>query len=287
MTPLSTRRCCVLLASVLAAACRRPDPPAPRRPPDAPARLDAGVDAGVNPAVARMTLPDAAAPDRPAEDVPPRSPLDLFALGGVALLRPGSTVALRVERSRVGDPRVTDVTRAATFRVEPATTGRVDPAGVFHGLAVGRAEVIAAERGDEARTIVEVSSELPAGVTAIPTARVSDGRVVHSVRFGALPDGTVMLEVQATSHPLMLRGRRLGNTFPMTIPVEDRAPAATGDLRDAGAGAPPVTGTLVLDRWVDRRLDGHAALQVAGRPLEVRFTVLVGDVSPLLQRVGP
>jgi hypothetical protein len=48
-----------------------------------------------------------------------------------------------------------------------------------------------------------------------------------------------------------------------------------------------VTGTLVLDRWVDRRLDGHAALQVAGRPLQVRFTVLVGDASPLLQRVGP
>lgn len=232
-----------------------------------------------------MALHDAAPPDRPAEDAPPRSPLDLFALGGVSLLRPGATVALRVERSRVGSPRVDDVTRAATFRVEPAAAGRVDPAGVFHGLAVGRAEVIATERGDEGRTIVEVSNELPAGVTAIPTARVSDGRVVHSVRFGALPDGTVMLEVQATSHPLMLRGRRLGNTFPMTIPVEERAPAATGNLSDVGA--PPLTGVLVLDRWVDRRLDGHAALQVEGRPLQVHFTVLVGDVSPLLQRVGP
>ncbi len=284
MTPLSTRRRCVLLASILAAACRQPDPPAPRRPPpDVSARIDAGGDN----AAAMMATPDAATPDRPAEDVPPRSPLDLFALGGVALLRPGATVALRVERSRVGDPRVDDVTRAATFRVEPTTAGRVDPAGVFHGLAVGRAEVIATERGDEGRTIVEVSNELPAGVTSIPMAWVSDGRVVHSVRFGALPDGTVMLEIQATSHPLLLRGRRLGNTFPMTIPVEDRAPAATGDLRDDGVTAPPVTGTLVLDRWVDRRLDGHAALQVAGRPLQVRFTVLVGDASPLLQRVGP
>jgi hypothetical protein len=283
MTLLSTHHRGMLLAAGLAVACQRSDPPAARRPtPSAAARVDAAIDAGQT-----MVRPDAATTDRPAEDVPPRSPLDLFAVGGVALLRPGATVALRLERARVGDPRVTDVTRAAAFRVEPAAAGRVDPAGTFHGLAVGRAMIIATEQGDEGRTIVDVSNDLPAGTTSIPTARMSDGRVVHSILFGALPDGTVMLEIQATRLALALQGRRRGNTFPMTIPVTPRGPAATGDLRDAGVGAPPVSGTLVLDRWVDRRLDGHAALQVAGRPLQVRFTVLVGDVSPLQQRVGP
>lgn len=270
----STRRL-ALIAPLLAIACGHPRAPSSRRQADAtpspsvrPERADATT---------RAPMPDAGAP---------RSPLCLFAVGGTDLLRPGASVPLRLERDSHGDPPTVDVTSAATFRVQPATAGRVDPAGTFIGLAPGRAEIVATLGADEARTIIEVTSELPAGVTAAPTFQVSDGRIARSIRLGVLPDGTVQMAIEATGLSLSLRGRRRGNTFPMTIPVEASVPRATGDLGDASVG-PPAMGTVVLERLVDHRLEGHAALQVAGRPIRLRFTVLFGDASLLLQRVAP
>lgn len=269
---LSTRRC-ALLASALAIACERTAAPGtPQR------RIDAAAASAAAPP-ARPTPPDAAT-DAPATDAPatdaggPRSPLDLFVVGGADLVRPGASVALRVERLNVGDTQVVDVTRTTTFRVVPATVGRIDRGGVFHGLAAGRGAIVATLGGHEARTIVEVTTELPAGMTAAPTLQMSDGRVAHSVHFSALPDGTVSLEVQATGLALSLRGHRSGNAFPITVPVEAARP-------------PTTTGTLVLDRWLDRHLDGHAELQVAGQPMQLRFTVVLPDAAPLLGRVGP
>lgn len=276
MAPLHSTRRCVLLAPVLAIACGQSRTPAPPR-----RHVDATTSTPV-----RSERVDATAQAPTADAGPPRPPLDLFVVGGADLLRPGSTVPLRLEREGVGGAQPADVTRAATFRVQPATAGRVDSAGIFHGLAAGRAEIIATDGTDEARAIVEVTTELPAGVTAAPTLQVSDGRIARSIRFGILPDGTVLLAVQATNLSLSLRGRRRGNTLPITVPMEESSPRATGDLRDASA-TPPAMGTLVIDRMIGHRLDGHAALEVAGRPLQLRFTVLFGDASPLLRRVDP
>lgn len=277
----------VLIAAALTVACEPaatpPTSPPRRRAPARPAPVDARAPAPVDaPAPADAPTPTAA-----ADAGAPRSTLDLFVVGGADLMRPGAVVTLRAERGAPNSPGVVDVTRTATFRVVPATVGRVDPGGAFHALALGRAEIVAALGTDEARTIVEVSAELPPGMTTVPVLQVSDGRAAHSIHFGALPDGTVMLDVQFTGQSIALRGRRTGNTFPMTIPVRESLRPATGDLRDAGAGPPPAVGTLVLDRWADRRLDGRATLQVAGRPLRLRFSMLFADASPLRQRVGP
>ena len=191
-------------------------------------------------------------------------------MGGAELVRPGTDLHLRLERESGGGLPV-DVTREATFRVQPATAASVDPDGTFHALARGRARVTAALGADEARTIVDVTAEMPAGVTVVPAVQLSGGYVVRSLRFDATPDGAVSLEVHATGLVLSVRGRRGNGAFPIRVPV-------------TGEGA---AGTLVLDRWVDHRLEGHAALRVAGRPLQVRFTTLLFDAAPLLGRVAP
>ena len=282
MAPPSPLRRCALLAPVLVAACIPPDAPAPRRAdataatdrPAVPMDATAPVDATAAPMDVVMALPDAG----------PRSPLDLFVVGGGAMLRLGSSAALRVERFGAGSTRVDDVTRAARFRVEPATAGSVDPNGTFHGLAPGRARITAVVGAEEVSMIFEVSSEVPAGMAMIPTLQVSDGRVAHSVIVDLQPDGTVVLDVQAARLTLAMRGH-LGpgvRSFPIAVPMEDttRPPP-----RDGGVVA-PATGTLVFDRWTPGRLDGHATLRVAGRPLGLRFSVPMGNPMMLLQRAG-
>jgi hypothetical protein len=263
-----------LLASALTIACNRPDPRAPRRravdatatatdrPRPGPAASDAGVDGGES-----VETP----------------PLDLFIVGGADLVRPGAAVQARVERLERGHTRPEDVTGAATFQVLPPDRGDVDRAGVFHARALGRAEIVAVVGAQQARTVVEVYAELPAGVMSIPTLQVSDGRIAHSIRLGARPDGVVSMDAQAERLSLRLEGRRRGSTFPITVPV--REPSPPGDPGDAGARGP--AGTIVLDRWVAGRLDGHATVRVANQTLVLRFTVFMPDAAPLRTPVTP
>ncbi len=264
MAPLIPIRRSALLASALAIACEAPGE-RPRRRADAAPR-PATVDAAPRP-----TTADAPAPTPDAG--PPRSPLDLFVVGGADLLRPGTVVRLRLERFVPGDRRPVDVTASATFTVEPAARATVDADGTLHAVAPGRALVTATIGADRARTIVDVFNELPAGTVALPTLRVSGDHVARSVHFNALPDGTVSLDVQAGGLSLALRGRRSGSVFPMTVPVRDAS------ALDAGADA--AAGVLVLERWAAGRLDGRASLRCAGEAIQLRFAVFFPDASPL------
>jgi hypothetical protein len=271
-----------LLASALAPACRRPPPrrladaavaPIDRPRPDAAVHRDAAV---------RDATPDAPR-DVPAAGQPP--PIDLFIVGGAGMVRPGATAQARVERTRVGQPRPDDVTATAAFRVHPPEAGTIEPGGLFHARTPGRAMIFAVVGGEEARTVLEVSNEVPAGMRTIPTVQISDGRVARSIRFDAAPDGSVLLDVQAERLSLRLAGRRAGAAFPITVPLHEAPPPGDAGLADAGADGP--TGTLVLDRWAAGRLDGHATVRVRGETLGLRFTVFMADRASVCGPVTP
>lgn len=262
------------LLAALTAACRRPTRPtdAGTRPLDRPIPTDrpAPVDATAD-----------ARADVPGERPPP---LDLFVVGGSGMMRPDASVQLRVERVRPGQPRPEDVTGQVRFTVDPADRGVVTDAGVFVGRSLGRARIIATLGAERVETIQEVSTELPPGVAALPRVTVSDGRVAHSVRLDARPDGTVTLDVEAERLALHLAGRRTRSAFPMSIVAYARREGGA-ELPDAGPATP--VGTIVLERWVPGRLDGHAAVRVDGQALTLRFSVSVGDASVLRSPLPP
>ena len=267
------RRWGVPLSVMLAVACERSGAPDRRRH-----RLDASVliDARATPMAA-----DAAMRDATPDLISPRPSLEMFVVGGSEMVRPGATLPLRVEHFNATGEQATDVTRSATFHVHPTANGEVDQDGTFHALALGRAEISAFVGDDHAQMIVEVSRDLPAGVASIPRLQVS-GHTAHSIRFSAQATGSVQVDIQAEHLSLSLEGNRIGNTFPITIPVHERPLPARADSSDAGPTS--LTGSVVLDRWVARRLDGHATLLLADQPIQVRFTVFVPDPSSLLER---
>jgi hypothetical protein len=228
---------------------------------------------------------DAAVADRAPNAATPRPSLALFVVGGADLVRPGSTLGLRLERQMVGDAQTHDVTGAAAFRVQPPYRGEIDRGGNFHAIATGRVEIIAALGGEEVRILVEVSTDLPAGLASIPVLQVSDGRAAHSVRFEAQTDGTISIDIQTERRSLRLRGRRTGNAFPITVSVREQTSPAPSEPRDGSVSPAPATGRIMLDRWAARRLDGHAVLRLADGPFLARFTVLLDDPAPLLTHI--
>jgi hypothetical protein len=260
------------LAPLLVVACGRgPNPPVLRDRPDATVRADV-------PSTAR--LPDAT-PDAPYDAGPLRPLLSVYVVGGGGMVREGSPVQIRVVRHRGGADGDVEVTATAAVRVEPLDRGDVDATRVFRGRGRGRLRIYAAQGGDEAWTLVDVSNDLPAGTNVIPTLQASGGLVPLSVRFESRQDGTVWTLMEFVNRSLTLEGRRVGRTFPITVPVR-----AEPLLPDPSRPV-PLAGVLVLDRWANGRLDAHAALRLDGRPVQVRFTVQVADVTTLTGPVLP
>ena len=264
-----------MLGAVLASACHRAAP----RPP---VRVDAAVRADAS---ARVDVPvDASArADAPA-DAAARSTIYLVT-HGAEMVRPGATVRLAVYR--LGGPDV-DVTAQAQLRVEPPTGGEITADHVFHARGLGRHFVVATVGAEETRSILDVSTEVPAGLTAVPMIAMSAGLgPVVTVRFRAERGGLVGLDVGLVNATLALSGRRGGRTFPMVVPIVRGAPGVVFDGHRGPAAVEPVEGELVLDRWLRGRLDGHAVLRTAARPLRFTFSLLLGDPAPLQAPLPP
>lgn len=252
---------------MLVAACERsPDPPPVRHRIDASVRVDA-------PSLAVRA--DAAAQDAAIDAAASRSLITVYVVGGGGLVREGAPVQIRVVRRGGAGGRAVEVTGAAAVRVDPPDRGAIDAAKVFRGRGRGRVQIVATQGGDEARTTVDVSDELPAGTNVIPTLQASGGLVALSVRFEARMDGTTRTRLEFLHRSLALEGRRMGRVFPITVPVRDDY--FSGD----SPGASPVTGVIVLDRWAAGRLDAHGTLRIDDRPVQIRFTAMVPDMSAL------
>lgn len=275
--PVASLRCLALAPWLVVACTRGPDPVRAR--PDATVRVDASW-----PRRPDATLPDAGAADASRDDVPrpsPRPALSVFIVGGGGLVREGAPVQVRVVRHSEGPDGDVDVTDAAAVRVEPASRGTVDAARRFRGTGRGRLQVFARHGADEAWTLVDVSNELPPGVDVIPTLSAGAGLVPLSVRFEVMPDGSIFAQFEFVNRSVTVEGRRAGRVFPITVPLR---PVAR-----AGEPVPPApsAGTLVLDRWTAGRLDAHGTLRLDGRPVPVRFTVIVGEVASLTGPLAP
>jgi hypothetical protein len=265
-------RSLALLAAgaMLSLACRR-DPPRPVARLDASVRLDATPRAD-----AASAAPDAPSPadvTAPA-DATIGSPIYVMS-NGVEMVRPGQPVRLRVYRR--GGPDV-DVTEQARLRIEAPADGEISAAHVFRARASGRHVVVATVGADEARLILDVSPEVPAGLSMVPSILPGAGLPpVLSLRLHADPQGQVALEVGFVNATLSVSGRRPGRTFPMVVPIVRGTRGAIFDAHRGPAGVEPVEGELVLDRLVGTRLDGHASLRSATRPLRLSFSIFYGD----------
>ena len=266
-----------VIAQVVIVACaRKPAPPPARGRVDAAIRRDVPATARRADATAQRT--DAAAPDAApdAADVGVRRPrLSVWVVGGGGLVREGAPVQIRVVRHRgAGEPDV-EVTRGAVVRVEPADRGNIDNTRTFRGRGRGRVEIVAALDGDEARTIVDVSDEMPPGTSVLPMFQASGGPVALAIWFEARPGGAIWTRMEFVDRSLTLEGRRTGRSFPITVPVSEDRPRG-------GATRPPLSaGVLVLDQWAAGRLDGHGTLRLDGQPIQVRFSVMVFDPALL------
>ena len=267
-----------LLAAVaaLSLACRR-DPPRPIAPLDASVRLDAPARLDATPrsdaASASPDVPGPADVTAPA-DAAVATPIYLMS-GGVEMVRPGQPVRLRVYRR--GGPDV-DVTDQARLHIEAPADGEISAAHVFRARATGRHVVVATVGADEARLILDVSPEVPAGLSAVPSIVPGAGLPpVVSLRLHADPQGQVSLEVGFVNATLSISGRRSGHTFPMVVPIVRGTRGAIYDAHRGPAGVEPVEGALVLDRLAGNRLDGHASLRSAARPLRLSFSIFYGN----------
>lgn len=252
----------IVLAPMLAVACKRTPGPPPYH------RLDASVREDV---LATDRRPDVAGGDV-ADDVSERSRLVVYVVGGGGRVREGAPVQIRVVRPRGAREYDVEVTSTSAVRVEPPDRGAVDPSGVFRGRGRGRVEIVATQGGDEARSIIEVSDELPAGTNVLPTLQVSGGLVALAVWFEARPNGTIRTQMEFMNRSLVLEGRPAGRSFPITVLVREDSPLSSPTR---------ASGVLILDRWAGGRLDAHGTLRVDDRAVHVRFAVMVPDASRL------
>jgi hypothetical protein len=261
---------------MLSLACRR-EAPRPAARLDAPVHVDAAVHVDASARLDATPRPDA------ASDAPSPSDVGDAAIGspiyvmsnGVEMVRPGQPVRLRVYRR--GGPDV-DVTEQARFRIEAPADGEISAAHVFRARATGRHVIVATVGVDEARLILDVSPEVPAGLSVVPSIVPGAGLPpVVSLRLHADAQGQVSLEVGFVNATLSVTGRRSGRTFPMVVPIVRGTRGAIFDAHRGPAGVEPVEGELVLDRLVGARLDGHASLRSATRPLRLSFSIFYGD----------
>lgn len=270
----SSLRARLSVVAMLSLSCRR-DPP----------RAAATVDATTRPDASGTTDAVAVSADVPAlSDVPadaPGGPSIYLMTGGVEMIRPGQSVRLRVYRR--GGPDV-DVTARAQLRVEPPSGGEISPDHVFHTGAVGRHAIVATVGAEQTRQIIEVSPEVPAGLSAVPSVSLGPGLPpLASLRLRAEPRGVVALDVAFVGASLSVSGRRRGRSFPMVVPIARGTPGAIFDAHRGPAGVLPVEGELHLDRYVGTRLDGHAALRTRTGPLRFSFSLFFTDVSALIE----
>ena len=232
----SSLRARLSVVAMLALSCRR-DPPRPVATVDASARLDASArpDAAV-----RADVP---APTDAPIDVADGPSIYLMA-SGIEMIRPGQSVRLRVYRR--GGPDV-DVTAQAQLRVEPPTGGEISPDHVFHAGALGRHTIVATVGSEQTRQILEVSSEVPAGLLVVPSVSLGPGLPpLASLRLRAEPQGVVALDVAFVGATLSVSGRRRGRSFPMVVPIVRGTPGAVFDAHRGPDGVLPVEGVLLL-----------------------------------------
>jgi len=197
---------------------------------------------------------------------------------GVDRLRVGAIIPMRVWRRGAVD---VDVTAQATIRVEPERRGQILPGRRFRAGSLGRVELIARVGDEEARGMVEVVDRMPPGMNYVPVLRGGPGRPLIFARFGSLRPGEQRFEIAWVDGTLSFESRGRGLEFPVTASVS----SGTFDPHRGPEEIAPVTGTVVFERWVQERLDGHAELTAGGRPL--RFTFSLHDPDPWTLIVPP
>lgn len=197
---------------------------------------------------------------------------------GVDWIRVGASVPVQVLRTDAWD---VDITAQARLRLEPPDRGEITPDGSFHALGLGRVAIIAEVGGRQETGIIEVSNELPVGTPMLPMIRANNGLVPVHLGLDRAPDGRISMDFGFINHWLVVSGRPLGRTFPMTVPIVRTTPGVRFDPHRGPEAVLPVTGTLVFDRWRLRRLDGHLTARAGTLSLQVTFSMLLADPQTL------
>lgn len=252
-----------LVVLALVSCERRPSPaprpaPAPRATGDVPvvhADAGAGDDTPLVPPLE----------SRPTADLNPTSPVFILT-GGVERARRGARFPLRVFLREADGGRDVDVTDRARLRVEPRSVGVIADGNYFEARALGRAHLVAQLGSQQARTIIEVSEDMPPDASVLPNVDGDAGTALRYFHFFPRPDGIFLFQVGFLDRSIDVQGPRRGSTFPMTVPVRS-VPS------DGGVSPPPTTGRVVFERWAAGELSGVLDVRTPQGPVRLRFSV--------------